>query len=121
MKTLDAEIGQILGLVGLLLVFVVGYFTALLPRVDEEIGRQAPSVQADMTRMVRRLAMFRNVIVGFLPRMLWCWRGLGRSQAARSSLFGCELLNRLHGVVVGSSIQSPALGLGTHSRTPIRS
>jgi hypothetical protein len=64
--TLDDEITQILGLIGLLLVFVVGYFTALLPQTDEWLGREAPAVQADRKALVRRLGAFRKLAVGFL-------------------------------------------------------
>jgi uncharacterized membrane protein YhhN len=64
--TLDDEITQILGLIGLLLVFVVGYFTALLPQIDEWLGREAPAVQADRKALVRRLGAFRKLAVGFL-------------------------------------------------------
>jgi hypothetical protein len=64
--TLDDEITQILGLTSLLLVFVVGYFTALLPQIDEWLGRQAPEVHADRLVLVRRLTAFRKLAMGFL-------------------------------------------------------
>lgn len=66
MKSLEAEIGQILSLIGLLLVFVIGYFTALLPRVDEEVARPAPVVQADRASHLSRLSSFRKLMIGFL-------------------------------------------------------
>lgn len=66
MKTLDDEINGILGLIGLLLVFVVGYFSALLPQVDEWLAREAPTVKADRSGLVRRLTAFRKLTIGFL-------------------------------------------------------
>ena len=47
--TLDEEISSAFSLLGLLLVFVIGYFVAFFPLAQELLERPAPDVAADET------------------------------------------------------------------------
>jgi hypothetical protein len=47
--TLDEEISSAFSLLGLLLVFVIGYFAAFFPLAQELLERPAPDVAADDT------------------------------------------------------------------------
>ena len=47
--TLDEEISSAFSLLGLLLVFVIGYFVAFFPLAQELLERPTPDVAADET------------------------------------------------------------------------
>jgi hypothetical protein len=66
MKPLDDEIATAFGLLGLLLVFVIGYFAALLPLVQDLLERPAPEVAADRRALVSRLRTYRVLVGGVL-------------------------------------------------------
>jgi hypothetical protein len=64
MNSLDKEISEVFGLVGLLFVFVIGYFSALLPQAEELISRRASDVQDERTALAARLRSYRKLTVG---------------------------------------------------------
>lgn len=57
---------DVFGVLGVLLVFVIAYFTALLPQVDELLQRPGP-VEADLREaLAARLGAYRKLTGGFL-------------------------------------------------------
>jgi hypothetical protein len=66
MRPLDDEIATAFGLLGLLLVFVIGYFAALFPLVQDLLERPAPEVAADRRALVSRLRTYRVLVGGVL-------------------------------------------------------
>jgi hypothetical protein len=62
--TLEQEVSDAIGLIGLLLVFVVGYFSAVIPSSDELVGRPTPNVGYDRAQLANRLRSLRNLFVG---------------------------------------------------------
>jgi hypothetical protein len=66
MTTLDDEISTAFGLLGLLLVFVIGYFAALFPLAQDLLERPAPEVVADRRALVSRLRTYRILVGGVL-------------------------------------------------------
>jgi hypothetical protein len=65
--TLDDEISNAFSLLGLLLVFVIGYFAALFPLTEELLERPTPDVTADRRVLIARLRTFRILMGGVLP------------------------------------------------------
>ncbi len=66
MTPLDDEISTAFGLLGLLLVFVIGYFAALFPLAQDLLERPAPEVAADRRALITRLRTSRVLIGGVL-------------------------------------------------------
>lgn len=66
MTTLDDEISTAFGLLGLLLVFVIGYFAALFPLAQLLLERPAPEVVADRRALISRLRTYRVLVGGVL-------------------------------------------------------
>jgi hypothetical protein len=64
--TTDQEIVDASGLIGLLLVFVFGYFAALLPVVLALLDSPRPDVQEDRAALATKIASFRWLMVGLL-------------------------------------------------------
>jgi hypothetical protein len=62
----DQEIVEASGLIGLLLVFVFGYFAALLPVVLSLLESPRPDVEEDRADLASRIAASRLLIVGLL-------------------------------------------------------
>jgi hypothetical protein len=65
-NTLDRQISDTFGILAVLLVFVIAYFTALLPTVDELLERPTPEVEHERNRLLGRLKAYRKLTVGFL-------------------------------------------------------
>jgi hypothetical protein len=63
---LDREVADVLGLLGLLLVFVMGYFSAVLPQADALVERPAPDVQADLRTLIGRLRGYRRLAMALV-------------------------------------------------------
>lgn len=70
MNPLDQEISGVFGLLGLLFVFVIGYFSALLPQAEELVSRRASDVQDERTALVARLRSYRQLTIGLLTMVL---------------------------------------------------
>jgi hypothetical protein len=66
MKELDDEISSAFALLGLLLVFVIGYFAALFPLAQDLLERPAPEVDADRGALISRLQTYRVLVGGVL-------------------------------------------------------
>lgn len=66
MNDLDLEISGAFSLLGVLLVFVIAYFSAILPDINELLGRPAPEVNADRRSLAARLRTYRSLTVGLL-------------------------------------------------------
>jgi predicted metal-binding membrane protein len=66
MTTLEDEITSAFALLGLLLVFVIGYFAALFPLVQDLLDRPAPEVAADRRALASRLRTYRVLVAGVL-------------------------------------------------------
>jgi hypothetical protein len=66
MTPLDDEISTAFGLLGLLLVFVIGYFAALFPLAQDLLERPAPEVAADRRALISRLRTYRVLVGGVL-------------------------------------------------------
>lgn len=66
MTTLDDEISTAFGLLGLLLVFVIGYFAALFPLAQDLLERPVPEVKADRQALTSRLRTYRTLLGGVL-------------------------------------------------------
>lgn len=62
---LDKEITDVFSLMSVLLVFVAGYFSAILPVTDELLTR-APEVQADRKGLAARLGAYRKLVGGLV-------------------------------------------------------
>ena len=61
---LDKQISDIFGLLAVLLVFVIGYFSALLPQAEDLIARLRPNEEAQRRVLRTRLATFRRLAYG---------------------------------------------------------
>lgn len=57
-EALDTQISSVFGLISLLLVFLIGYFSALWPRVDDWRGKPPPDVGADRVALGIQLKGF---------------------------------------------------------------
>ena len=66
MSRLDDEISSAFALLGLLLVFVIGYFAALFPLAQDLLERPAPEVAADRQTLITRLRTYRVLVGGVL-------------------------------------------------------
>ena len=66
MSQLDDEISSAFALLGLLLVFVIGYFAAIFPLAQDLLERPAPEVAADRWALVARLRTYRVLVGGVL-------------------------------------------------------
>jgi hypothetical protein len=66
MTTLDKEISTAFELLGLLLVFVIGYFAAIFPLAQDLLERPAPEVSADRRALTSRLHTYRILVGGVL-------------------------------------------------------
>jgi hypothetical protein len=66
MTTLDDEISSAFALLGLLLVFVIGYFAALFPLAQDLLEQPAPEVKADRRALISRLRTYRVLVGGVL-------------------------------------------------------
>ena len=89
--TTDREIVETSGLIGLLLVFVFGYFAALLPVVLSLLESPRPDVEEDRADLATKIASFRLLMVGlFLLAVLVVvvLTPLSRSALASFSLAG---------------------------------
>ena len=64
--TVDEEISSAFSLLGLLLVFVIGYFAAFFPLAQELIERPAPDVIADRQALIAKLRTYRVLLGGVL-------------------------------------------------------
>jgi hypothetical protein len=62
MSDLDEEIHQILDVFSLLLVFVIAYFTALLPRLEDLLEEVRPQVAHDRTRLQAKLLAYQRLL-----------------------------------------------------------
>ncbi|MDB5063634.1 MAG: hypothetical protein JWM18_68 [Chloroflexi bacterium] len=61
---LDRQIADVFALLGVLLVFVIAYLSAMFPLVEDAIRQSRPTVEADRLRLSRRLRTYRNLIGG---------------------------------------------------------
>lgn len=66
MTRLGDEISSAFALLGLLLVFVIGYFAALFPLTQDLLERPAPEVAADRGALISRLRTYRVLVGGVL-------------------------------------------------------
>ncbi len=66
MTRLEDEISSAFALLGLLLVFVIGYFAALFPLAQDLLERPAPEVAADRQLLIARLRTYRVLVGGVL-------------------------------------------------------
>lgn len=64
--TLDEEISDAFGLLAVLLVFVIAYFSAILPQADELIDRPRPSDDSTLRSLIAGLGAYRKLTAGFL-------------------------------------------------------
>jgi hypothetical protein len=62
-QQLELEITQVFTLLGVLLVFVLAYLSALLPQIEELLARPTPEVHEDRDRLVARLAAYRRLVL----------------------------------------------------------
>jgi hypothetical protein len=63
---LDDEISSAFALLGVLLVFVIGYFAALFPLVQDLLEQPKPDVLADRRVLLSRLQTYRFLVGGVL-------------------------------------------------------
>lgn len=70
MNDLDQEISDVFGLLGLLFVFVIGYFSALLPQAEDLMQRRAPDVQAERRSLWARLRAYRKLTIGMIAMIV---------------------------------------------------
>jgi uncharacterized BrkB/YihY/UPF0761 family membrane protein len=105
---LDREISQAFGLLGLLLVFVLGFFSAFLPLVEELINRDVPPSASDEERrqVLVRLQTYRRLVGGLsvltllVLSVLWpvtrrvaaAWRWSGPFPTIRAGLLMVDLM-----------------------------
>jgi hypothetical protein len=61
--TLDQEIIEAAGIIGLVLVFVFGYFAALLPVVLALLDTPSPDIADDRAALASRIAAYRWIII----------------------------------------------------------
>jgi pyridoxal phosphate enzyme (YggS family) len=61
---LDRQIADVFALLGVLLVFVIAYLSAMFPLVEDAVRQPRPTVEADRLRLGRRLRAYRNLIGG---------------------------------------------------------
>jgi hypothetical protein len=66
MNKLDDQISSAFTLLALLLVFVIGYFAAFLPVVQELLDREIPNVTDDKDRLASKLRAYRTLVAGVL-------------------------------------------------------
>jgi len=66
MKMLDDQISSAFSLLALLLVFVIGYFAAFLPLVQDVLDKDIPDVEADRRGLISRLRAYRILVGGLL-------------------------------------------------------
>jgi hypothetical protein len=64
MSRLDRDIASAIGLLGVLLVFVLGYFAALFPVVLDLLSRSKPDVAADRKALATRLGAYVWLLAG---------------------------------------------------------
>jgi hypothetical protein len=64
MPSVDRQIGDAFALLGVLLVFVLAYFSALVPLANELIARPRPDVRADRDALVARVRSYRLLAAG---------------------------------------------------------
>lgn len=64
--TLDDQIASAFALLGLLLVFVLGYFAALFPVAQDVLEAPTPEVTADRQALISRLRTYRILLGGVL-------------------------------------------------------
>jgi hypothetical protein len=64
--SLDDQISAVFSLLGLLLVFVIAYFSALWPRVEDLIAVPRPEANADRQILARRLRSHRNLFLALI-------------------------------------------------------
>lgn len=62
--TLDNEIVDSAGLIGLVLVFVFGYFAALLPVVLTLLDTPSPDIDEDRAALASRIVAYRWIVAG---------------------------------------------------------
>ena len=66
MNTLDTQISTAFTLLSVLLVFVIGYFAAFFPLVQDLIGQATPDVAADKRALISKLRSYRVLVGGVL-------------------------------------------------------
>jgi hypothetical protein len=66
MRTLDQQITDVFSLLGLLLVFVIGYYSALLPQADQLLATTRPDARDDRLRLAARLSSYRTLATGLI-------------------------------------------------------
>jgi hypothetical protein len=64
--TLNDQISGAFALLGVLLVFVIGYFAAFFPLVQDLLEQPAPEVAADRRALISRLRAYRVLVGGVL-------------------------------------------------------
>jgi hypothetical protein len=105
---LDREISQAFGLLGLLLVFVLGYFSAFLPLVEDLVHRDVPASASNEERrqVLVRLQTYRRLVGGLsvltvlVLAVLWpvtrrvasAWRWSGPFPTIRAGLLMVDLM-----------------------------
>lgn len=67
---LDREISDAFGLLAVLLVFVIAYFSALLPQSEDLITRSRPVEEAARKAVVARLRAYLKLTAGFLSLVI---------------------------------------------------
>jgi len=67
---LDQQISDVFGLLGLLFVFVIGYFSALLPQAEELLERRASDLQSERRSLLARLRSYRKLTLGMIGMIL---------------------------------------------------
>lgn len=108
MTALDREISQAFGLLGLLLVFVLGYFSAFFPVVEELVHRDMPASASkeEKARVVTRLRSYRRLLAGLAGltvlvlavlgpltrRVAVAWRWSGPFPTIRAGLLMIDLM-----------------------------
>jgi len=65
-KTLEEQIAEAFAVLGVLLVFVVAYFSAMLPQIDELLERPTPGERDARGALAGRLVAYRKLVAGFL-------------------------------------------------------
>jgi hypothetical protein len=66
MNTLDDDISSAFALLGVLLVFVIGYFAAFFPLVQGLLDQPTPEVATDRRAMISRLGTYRVLLMGVI-------------------------------------------------------
>jgi len=66
MTRLDDQISTAFALLGLLLVFVIGYFAAFFPLVQDLLEQPTPDIAADRRALISRLRTYRILVEGVL-------------------------------------------------------